>query len=239
MREHRRAVTAERALRARDLVFAGAEHRVKNSLLIVQGWAATLHARWDVLSDRERREAVAAINRGAERAVADATLLLEQIRTEHGGLDLALDVLDLCPAVRRVVDDVSGLSSRHSFHVDTPGEPVLATVDVAVLETVLGHLLENAVKYSPGGGRITTRCHVVASRPAVLVEDAGLGVPDGVDVFAPFERGPVAEGHAGIPGSGLGLWLVKSLLDAIGASISYWRNDPPPGSTFLVHLLPP
>lgn len=240
VRERDRAVAAESALETRNLQFAGAEHRIKNSLLIVQGWAATLKSRWADIGDDERREGLAAINRGAERAIADTQFLLDQARTEHGRLDLNLTVLDLRPAVSRMVSDASGLSSRHDFHVDADTTPVLATADPAVLETVLGHLLENAVKYSPRGGRIIARCHVVGSHPGILVEDQGLGVPQGVDVFAPFERGVDAktDNGADIPGSGLGLWLVKSLVDAIGGSIFCWPNDPPPGSTFLVRLLP-
>jgi signal transduction histidine kinase len=234
VREHQRAIAAEERLEARTLVFAGAEHRVKNSLVIVQGWAATLSTRWDDLTNEQRLDAVSAIDRGASRAVADAKLLLESTRAEFENLDLTAIPVELGGTLERVVTDMAGMSRNHRLEVDCPAEPLRATADPAALETVIAHLLENAVKYSPAGGTVTVRCRPMGTHAGVTVEDEGAGLPPGVDVFAPFQRG--ANGDTRVAGSGLGLWLVRSLVRAMGGHISCWRNDPPPGSTFLVRL---
>jgi signal transduction histidine kinase len=234
VREHQRAVAAEERLEARTLVFAGAEHRVKNSLVIVQGWAATLTTRWDDLTETQRIDAVSAIDRGATRAVADAKLLLESTRAEFENLDLDAISVELGAAVERVVTDMAGMSPDHRLEVDHPTTPLRAKADPAALETVLAHLLENAVKYSAAGGTVTVRCQPMGTHVGISVADEGAGIPTGVDVFAPFRRG--ADGDTRPAGSGLGLWLVKSLVRAMGGQVSCWRNDPPPGSTFLVRL---
>jgi two-component system sensor histidine kinase KdpD len=97
---------------------------------------------------------------------------------------------------------------------------------------VLGHLVENAVKYSPEGSRVTVGARLDRDRAVLEVRDEGPGVPEDVDVFAPFRRGPDTDDVAGV---GLGLYIVRNLCRAMGGDV-WARAHPEGGSTFTVDL---
>jgi signal transduction histidine kinase len=108
---------------------------------------------------------------------------------------------------------------------------VWAWVDPAALQQVLGHLIENAVKYSPDGGDITL-CTFTANGEAYLeVADQGVGIPADVNLFAAFQRGEEPD----TAGTGLGLYIVRNLVEGMGGRITARRN-PDKGSTFTVIL---
>jgi signal transduction histidine kinase len=110
---------------------------------------------------------------------------------------------------------------------------VTAVGDASALQQVLGLLLDNAVKYSPEGGTIRLTARRMEREVVIEVVDAGVGVPEDIDIFAPFQRGP--GGELGPPGVGLGLHIVRNLVEAMGGSIQGRRN-PDRGSTFAITL---
>jgi signal transduction histidine kinase len=99
---------------------------------------------------------------------------------------------------------------------------------------VLGHLVDNAIKYSPAGTVILLRALSADDCIEVEVCDEGVGIPEGVDVFAPFQRGE-DETVAATSGVGLGLHIVQSLTQAMGGTVDARHNDHR-GSTFTVRL---
>lgn len=109
----------------------------------------------------------------------------------------------------------------------------MALGDSGPLYQVLGHLVENAIKYSPAGGAIRLRGGAIAEGVRIEVADQGLGLPPDVDIFEPFRQAESGEGQA--RGVGLGLHIVRTLLEAMDGSVTA-RPNPDRGATFTVVL---
>lgn len=230
--ERRAARTAEDELRERTLFFAEVEHRLKTTLSVLHGWAVTLDERWDALSADARREGVAIVRRSADSLMAECDGVLQEAKAELHSLDLQPEVLDLAELLHAMA--VGRRSPLHSIRVDAPGR-ALVQVDPAALQQVLGHLIENAVKYSPEGGQITLRVRAGSRTVRLDVQDQGIGLPEeGTDrLFEPFQRG--GGDSKSRPGAGLGLYIVRKLVESMGGSITA-RGEPGKGSTFRVRL---
>lgn len=227
-----RARQAEDRLRSQTMLLAEAEHRMKTALAIISGWASTLDDRWELLDDQRRREGIAIVRRASDSLAAESRRLLEDARAELLALDPQQVVVDLCAILEVTTAVFQGMAAGHPVEHWIGESHVAAVVDPAALQQVLGHLVENAVAYSPAGCRIVVSAGTDGDEAVLEVTDAGVGVPEGVDVFAPFVRGP---GTEVVPGVGLGLYLVRNLVRAMGGSIECRRN-PEAGSTFTVRL---
>jgi signal transduction histidine kinase len=227
-----RATAAEGRLRSQTMLLAEAEHRLKTALAVITGWAATLEDRWDQLDDARRLEGLAIIRKSAEGMADQARQLLHDARAEIRQLDLAPVALDLREVLHVNVATFEGLSQTHAIvHTSEPDADVTIQVDPAALQQVLGHLLENAVKYSPVASTVTVAAHRHDDEVVIDIVDEGVGIPEEVDVFAPFQRGT-----SDAEGAGLGLYIVRNLVRAMGGDVHAARNESGRGSTFSVHL---
>jgi signal transduction histidine kinase len=235
--QQRRADAAEERLRAQALLFAEAEHKLKTTLAVISGWAATLDERWERMDEATRRQGVSAIRRAAEDLSEQARTLLDDARAEIGTLNLDPVRLDLVEVLSATSTLFGGVSRGHEVRFEAADDHAWALVDPASLQQIVGHLVENAVKYSPGGGSITLRVSNQGGSAVVEVIDEGVGVPDGIDVFAAFKRGPDGSGTAGV---GLGLYIVRNLVEGMGGKVAARRNEGAggagKGSTFTVVL---
>jgi signal transduction histidine kinase len=230
--ERRRADSAEQRLRNQTLLFAEAEHKMKTTLAAITGWAATLDENWEKLDDDLRRQGIGAIRRNSEDLAEQARRLLDDARAEIAALDLEPVRLELNGVLGATTTLFGGVSRQHNVVFEPGPQEVWAWVDPAALQQILGHLIENAVKYSPGGGAIKLRTYVDASEAYLEVRDEGVGIPEGVNLFAAFQRG-----DEGTDGAGLGLYIVRNLVEGMNGRIRAERNQPPrPGSTFVVVL---
>jgi signal transduction histidine kinase len=123
--------------------------------------------------------------------------------------------------------------------VDLQIDPHVAKVlgDEAALATVFEHLIDNAVKYSPDGGRITVDA-AAGERVEVTVSDEGIGMhPDQTaHCFEKFWQAESTDVRR-FGGTGIGLYIVQSLIEAMGGRISV-RSEPGVGTSFLVELIP-
>ena len=227
----RRAELAEERLRHQTLLFAEAEHKLKTSLAIISGWASTLDDRWDILNPEQRREGVATIRRSADTLALQTKRLLEDAKREMARLDLTRVELDLAEILRATTRAYDAVSNAHEIRADAD-EPVPILADPAGLQQVLGHLIDNAVKYSPDGGVVHLGARLLDDDWAELnVSDEGIGIPDDIDLFAAFTQGGGAAGS----GVGLGLYIVHNLVEGMGGSVRAARNRDS-GSTFTVRL---
>jgi len=234
VRAEARASAAEDRLRSQTMLLAEAEHRLKTALAVITGWAATLEDRWEQLDDARKREGLSIIRKASEGMADQARRLLEDARAEMCMLDLAPVHLDLREVLELNVATFTGLSSTHAIVSVTPdGDDVAVQVDPAALQQVLGHLLENAVKYAPAGTRVAVGARREADVVVVDIVDEGPGLPPGVDVFAPFQRGADTNETDGV---GLGLYIVRNLVRAMGGEVLASTNADGRGSTFSVRL---
>jgi signal transduction histidine kinase len=226
-----RADAAEDRLRSQTMLLAEAEHRLKTALAVITGWAATIEERWEQLDESRRREGVAVIRRTAEGMADQARQLLQEARAEIRLLDLAPVRLDLREVLGLNVATFEGLSTNHVIvHATSAEGDVSVDVDPGALQQVLGHLLENAVKYSPARSRVSVAARRELGCVVIDVVDEGTGIPTGVDVFAPFQRGDTET-----EGAGLGLYIVRNLVRAMGGEVT-WASNPGGGSTYSVRL---
>lgn len=229
----RRARIAEETLRTRARFLAQVGHQLRSPLAVVRGLAEVLADHDGDLSAEKREEILDALGRNAEMASSQLEDLLAGARAEAQARELVAGPVDVARMIRVLTVAFGGVSHTHKVVADV-AEELTALADSTGLSQVLGHLLDNAVKYSPGGGtiRVSARC----AGPSVEIEvcDEGVGIPEEVDIFAPFARG--RENGPGIPrGIGLGLHIVRNLVESMGGSVAGRRNDGT-GSTFAVCL---
>jgi signal transduction histidine kinase len=219
----------------RRVFLSAMSHELLTPLAIIQGHAETL--RYPAV-----RADQAQVDRALE-AIRDETARLQRLvqnvidtaRASAGELVVAPAPAHLAPLVARVVLRFETRSRRHRFVAAVP--PTIPTVlaDLERLESVLYNLLDNALKYSPRGGEIRVDAVARAGEVEVSVTDEGIGVPAGEEahIFAPYYR---AAAHAHAQGSGLGLYLSKTVIDAHGGRI--WISPRPGGGTAAHFTLP-
>ena len=155
---------------------------------------------------------------------------------EAGRLELHLAAHDLCATARDAVELFDRTASGHELAIEGPCEPLLASVDPVRIEQVLANLISNAIKYSPAGGRIAVSVQRQGSEIVLAVADEGIGIAkdDQRRLFEPFRRVGLSREWS-IPGVGLGLFVVRRIVEAHGGSIEV-QSSPGKGSTFSVRL---
>jgi len=226
-----RAEEAEGRLAGALTFFAEAEHKIKTGLTVLGGWAQILDDGWDDLTDVNRRHGISVMRERSDAMSTEADRLLDGVRAEVViGNDL--QQVHVASILTGIASAFAGLSPEGAVVAVVEGDPV-AYVDGDALDQVLLHLVENAIKYSPDGRQIILRASASDTQTIIEVTDHGVGLPDDVDIFAPFVRGGDAE-HAA-EGSGLGLYVVARLVRAMGGTVDAQRNNEG-GSTFTVTL---
>ncbi|QNI53322.1 two-component system sensor histidine kinase [Synechococcus sp. BIOS-E4-1] len=161
--------------------------------------------------------------------------LLDLSRSDSGRLQVKQEPVDLRPLLEEVVRaQGSALARELTLELPAEGSSSMALGDAARLRQVLLNLIENAHKYSPAEQPIQLRLRSGINNLTLEVEDRGIGIPlqDQAYVFDRFHRGANTTGQSG---SGVGLSVVKLLLEAMGGSIKV-RSEPGMGSCFRIQL---
>jgi PAS domain S-box-containing protein len=167
--------------------------------------------------------------------------LLDVSRIARGKITLRKEPVDLVAMARQIVDDLRiRLNVKPlTLLVDLPPGQVWVEGDPVRLAQVLGNLVDNAVKFTPEGGRIEVRVRIHEGERRALVEvsDTGAGLPleARATLFEPFSQAAETLSHSPM-GLGLGLALVKGLVDMHGGTVSADSAGPGTGSTFTVAL---
>jgi signal transduction histidine kinase len=233
-----RDATAEHALeRARADFVTTASHELRTPLTAVYGSIRTLIEREDVLDETQRIRLMRMIEHESEHLaqIVDQLLVTAQIDRGHLRLDEQdCDVAAVCTSVIEAAEarkpdsitlDLLGPAHVRSFRCDPPR-----------LKQVLVNLVENAIKYSPQGGRVQVRIADTPDRLRIDVQDEGLGIPPSEQsrIFEKFYRLD-AEMARGVGGSGLGLYISREIVEQMGGVLSV-RSHRGSGSTFTVTL---
>ena len=216
-----RDISAIRAAdEAKTLFLATASHELKTPLTVIRGFAQMLQL--DGVPEDKRTHAVGAIEARAEQLAGIVDRLLMSSRIDAGRIDLDLDLIDIAPIVRERARALEGATGRLVvLDLATGLPPVYADPDAVT--TVIDHLLDNAVKYSPDGGSLalSARRDLRGDGVVVAVADRGIGMtPEQVERC--FERFWQAESSdvRRFAGSGIGLYIVRSLVDGMGGTTS-------------------
>ena len=163
--------------------------------------------------------------------------MVEIARMQEGRRLLNVETLDLREPVREAVQRVVPLTARrHHLVVNLPPSPVLVKGDRARVRTAVRNLLDNAVKYSPDGGEVRCTICEKGGQASITVTDQGIGIPQThlQRLFQRFERAP-QPGSAMIPGTGLGLHLVREIARAHNGDLRV-ASEPGQGTTFVLVL---
>jgi len=208
------------------------EHQIKTELAVIYGFSNTLEQHWEDLSDAERRHGVSAMGRATEALMAQTEQLLQDARRDVAGRARAVARIDVAELVRAAAARWNEASETTVVAGDSD-RPLYAWADSRGLQQVLAHLVDNAIKYSPGGQQISISVTTAGTWVAIDVTDRGVGIPRDVNVFAPFQQADSASGTT--TGVGLGLHVARTIVEAMGGSLSARRNSKG-GSTFAVRV---
>ncbi|WP_204070376.1 sensor histidine kinase, partial [Sphaerisporangium krabiense] len=206
---------------AKDLFLATTSHELRTPITVVQGFAHTLDARWDKLSDAERRSAVRTI---AERSRALGQLMDHLLLGARAGaeeLKVRVESFDLGERARAATLGLPVLSDRHRVEVEIPADLPWVDGDALATDILLGQLLENAFKYSPDGGLIRVVAWRETDLVVLVVDDEGVGIPpdDRERVFERFVQADSGDRRR-FGGVGLGLYIARSLARAQGGELT-------------------
>jgi signal transduction histidine kinase len=231
---------AEAALRARDEFLSIAAHELKTPVTGIKGSAQLLARALDrgILDEQRLRRSVATIVTGTDRLAALTTDLLDVARIQTGRLELDRTWFDLGDLVRSVVDRFRDrLDHRHQVQLELIAPPYRINADAGRIEQVLVNLLDNAVKYSPGGGAIVVAVGRGDGQIELRVRDSGIGLPpDALEsIFEPFERAANAARHH-LPGMGLGLHICRTIVERHGGTLRAESPGEDQGTTLIVTL---
>ena len=213
-------------------------HELRTPLTSIYGFAETLLRRDVMFGDEERQTFLGYIASESQRLTAIVDALLNVARLDTGDLHLILTPTDVRDVVGEVVDSArQNGTNGHEFVLDLPAEPLAANADPDKLRQVFSILLDNALKYSPAGGKVTVGVERKRDTVEVSVADEGIGIPqaDQDQIFRKFYRGADAEARVGAGGTGLGLFIARGLVTAMGGRI-WVESREGEGSTFAFEL---
>jgi two-component system sensor histidine kinase KdpD len=198
-------------------------HDLRTPLATIRAAAGTLQPDSD-LDDEGRRASAAAIEREVARLDRLVANLLDLGRIEAGELRADLDVFELDDLAGRTIDRFAARFVGHDVRIDVPAVPVL--VDPVFLDEALTNLLDNALKFTSAASIIRVRATADDDVARVVVEDDGAGVPDELleRVFEKFYRAPAGD-RLSRPGTGIGLAVVRGLVEAMGGDVRARRSD--------------
>ena len=166
--------------------------------------------------------------------------LLDAARIEVGGGELAPSEVDVVPLVEQAIDQARAMTTRHRFRLDVPASLPPAYCDPNLVRRALVNVLSNAIKYWPDGGQIGVRIRPQLDGIFISVRDRGLGIPPDrlQQVFERFFRVVDDPARRGIRGNGLGLYLVREVIEAHGGT-AWIESTGVAGEPTTVHLLLP
>ncbi len=218
---------------AKTLFLATASHELKTPLTVIRGFAETL-LRDDVPADVTRYGLEAIAGRARELTAIVERLLLSS-RIEAGRLVVETTSIDLLPVLKERTEAVAMAGRREVLlTADLPFARVLA--DEQVVATVIDHLVDNAIKYSPAGGPVTVTVMEGVEHTRIAVDDSGIGM-DAAQMAHCFDKFWQADSNdrREFGGTGIGLYIVASLVESVGGAVEV-QSRRGVGSTFTVSL---
>jgi PAS domain S-box-containing protein len=223
--------------RRKDEFLATLAHELRNPLAPLANMLAVMkRADGDAAIVQRARDTM---QRQLDQMVRLVDDLLDLGRITHNRLELRAVPVELSTVIRQAIEAARPLidAAGHELHVSLPAEPVHLHADAARLAQVFGNLLHNSSKYTRHGGTIELNAQRDGDQVRVSVKDNGIGIPaDNLerifDMFAQVDRS-IEQSQGGL---GIGLTLVKRLLQMHGGSISAHSDGVDRGSEFVVRL---
>ena len=220
----------------KQTLLAVISHELKTPVSIIKGYAGTL-AREDANWDKATlAEGLAVIEEEADKLNELITNFLDASRLQAGNLSLKISQVYLPEMAQHAVNMLKATTTNHQFALEFPSDFPEIPGDHERLGQVLTNLIGNAIKYSPEGGLIRVGGQVHPRIIRLYVADEGIGIPAAEHdrIFERFHRVDNSLARK-TPGTGLGLFLVRSVIEGHSGSIKV-ESKPGEGSTFWVEL---
>jgi two-component system phosphate regulon sensor histidine kinase PhoR len=217
---------------------ASVSHELRTPLTSIRGYV-------EMLSDGDagdvgpaQQRMLEIVERNTDRLLALIEDLLTLSRIESGAFRVARLPVPLDGVVRATVEELGPQAAQRGVELEAEVADAVPAVlgDSSQLERVLLNLLSNAIKFTPDGGRVVVRLRASGDEVELDVEDEGIGIPEAEQdrLFSRFFRSSTSQERA-IQGTGLGLVIVKSIVEHHGGDIEV-RSQPGVGTTFTVRL---
>jgi PAS domain S-box-containing protein len=228
---------AEEATRLKDEFLANLSHELRTPMNIIIGWAHLLRA--GALSAEQRARAVDAIDRAARSQAQLIEDLLDVSRIVSGKFRLTMQEFLLGPIVRSAVESLKLVAQTRQIALSTAlaGGDMTVSGDADRLQQVVWNLVSNAVKFTPAGGTVSVSLNREREEAVIRVKDSGVGI---AAEFLPyvFDRFRQADGtstreHMGM---GLGLAIVRHVVDLHGGAVSAESRGVGEGAEFIVRI---
>jgi PAS domain S-box-containing protein len=228
---------AERASRVKDDFVAMVSHELRTPLNAILGWTELM------MQSAQDQDVIArgldVISRNTRVQAQLVSDLLDVSRIASGKLRLTIEKVDLVSLVRNVIETVQqAANSKHiSVRAEIEAEAIPIAGDPARLQQIVWNLLWNAIKFTPAGGNVLVRVRDSAADAEISVTDTGVGIKAEVlpHIFERFNQANLLK-TGGLGGLGLGLSIVKHLVDLHGGSIKADSPGEGLGATFMVVL---
>jgi signal transduction histidine kinase len=220
--------------RLKDDLFTGISHDLRTPLAAIR-WSADLLRTGSLgpLTPKQIRM-TETIGTSSRRLLSLVGQIVELGRLRAGRLRLDLQPTDVRGVIDQAVEDVRPLAERGQLRIDisVPGDLPSITADAGRIQQIVVNLLANAVRFTPPGGRVSVTAEIQKGDVAVRVADTGVGIPPDLvaKIFDPYEQA-----HRGRGGSGLGLMMVRGLVEAHGGRV-WVESQEGQGSRFTFTL---
>jgi signal transduction histidine kinase len=220
--------------RLKEEFFSHISHDLRNPLTALRGAVQLMRSgRSGPLSEKQEK-ILGVLEVSSSRMLGLLNQILELTRLRAGCLPLEMRPLDLGDIAARAVDELAPQAETQGVTLALAGRtgPLPVTGDEGALLRVVVNLASNAITFTPAGGRVTVGLAAGGGGVELRVEDTGAGIPPEAlaRVFEPYQQA-----HRGRGGSGLGLAVVKGLVDAHGGTVRV-ESEPGRGSVFTVRL---
>ncbi|HVA90901.1 MAG TPA: ATP-binding protein, partial [Chloroflexota bacterium] len=240
MREEQTTTLVRESDRLKSALLSSVSHDLRTPLAGIKAAASSLLQDDVVWNEEDRHAFLIDIDHEADRLSRLVSNLLDLSRIEAGAIKPVLAWEDVDELIDRVLRRMGPLLAAHPVARQVISDLPQVRLDAVQIEQVLTNLLENAAKYSPSSAPITVAARIIADQPdrealEIAVSDHGKGIPpeEGERIFDTFYR--VAEGTRGVNGAGMGLAIVKGLVEAHGGKVRV-ESGPDHGSIFTVCL---
>jgi signal transduction histidine kinase/ActR/RegA family two-component response regulator len=237
-REHAARAGAEEANRLKDEFLATVSHELRTPLSAILVWSDML--RRGTIQEPLRERALTAIYNGGKRQAQLIDDLLDVSRIISGKLRVERTVVALRTVVSDAVQVIQPAADANDVRIHVDVDPSIGPVygDAGRLQQIVWNLLSNAVKFTPAGGAVNVQVrHAARDTAELIVSDTGHGIaPDFLRVvFDPFRQADGTSTRA-YRGLGIGLSIVKALVEAHRGTVSAYSAGPGKGATFVVRL---
>jgi signal transduction histidine kinase len=233
--ERRARQIAEQASRLKDEFIATLSHELRTPLNALMGWIWQL--RYTPLGDAARERALDSLERNARMQAQLINDLLDVSRASKGKLQLEMRLVDLKVVVATATEFIREAMERQHLELRQQLTPVWVAGDEARLQQIVTNLLTNAVQFTPGNGKVSITLSADAEDAVLAVQDTGAGIdPAFVPyIFDQFRQGEgaLSRKHGGL---GLGLTVVKQLVDLHNGVVTVTSPGLGQGTTFTVRL---